>query len=84
MDGSVADPDLGSGMNNPDHIFKSLETIFLFFWGVKIRKFFDEDPGSKIRDPGSKIRDPGLRQFGSGKEKKSDLGSGINILDPQH
>jgi hypothetical protein len=32
----------GSGMNNPDHIFYSLETIF---W-VKILKFFDEDPGS--------------------------------------
>jgi hypothetical protein len=25
----------GSGMNNPDHIFKSLETIFLVFWGLK-------------------------------------------------
>jgi hypothetical protein len=23
----------GSGMNNPDHIFYSLETIFLVFWG---------------------------------------------------
>jgi hypothetical protein len=44
-------------MNNPDHIFKSLETIFfifLFFW-VKILKFFGEDPGWK--------------QFGSGMEK---------------
>jgi hypothetical protein len=46
----------GSGMNNPDHISQSLETIF---W-VKILKFFDEDPGSgmekiRIRDkhPGS-------------------------------
>ncbi len=39
------DPDLGSGsgMNNPDHIFESLETIF---W-VKVIKFFDEDPGWK-------------------------------------
>jgi hypothetical protein len=54
-------------MNNPDHIFKSFESIFCFF-GVKILKFF-EDPGSemetvRIRDPGrkkvgSKIRDPG-------------------------
>jgi hypothetical protein len=34
----------GSGMNNPDHIFESLETIF---W-VKILKFFDADPGSVI------------------------------------
>jgi hypothetical protein len=41
----------GSGMNNPDHISESLETIF---W-VKILKFFDADPGSgmekiRIRD----------------------------------
>jgi hypothetical protein len=45
----------GSGMNNPDHIFQSLETIFLVFWGVKILKFFVVDPGSgmetvRIRD----------------------------------
>jgi hypothetical protein len=39
----------GSGMNNPDHISKPLETIF---W-VKIHKFFDEDPG-----PGMVIPDP--------------------------
>jgi hypothetical protein len=32
----------GSGMNHPDHISDSLETIF---W-VKILKFFDADPGS--------------------------------------
>jgi hypothetical protein len=36
----------GSGMNNPDHISKSLETIF---W-VKIFKFFDVDPESGILD----------------------------------
>jgi hypothetical protein len=53
----------GSGMNNPDHIYESLETIF----GVKVQKFFDADPGWKkfgsgmekirIRDkhPGSAI-----------------------------
>jgi hypothetical protein len=58
---SVADPAPGSGafltpesgMNNPDHISKSLETIF---W-VKILHFFDADPGSgmekiRIRDLG--------------------------------
>jgi hypothetical protein len=47
--------------------------------GVKILKFFDEDPGSRIRDPG-------WRQFGSGIRdgKKSDPGSAINIPDPQH
>jgi hypothetical protein len=42
----------GSGMNNPDHISESLQTIFR----VKILKFFDADPGSgmekiRIRDP---------------------------------
>jgi hypothetical protein len=40
-------------MNNPDHIFQSLEPIFLFFW-VKILKFFG---GSGIRDGDSS--DPG-------------------------
>jgi hypothetical protein len=34
--GKNQDTDLGSGMNNPDHISESLETIF---W-VKILKFF--------------------------------------------
>jgi hypothetical protein len=48
----------GSGMNNPDRISESLETIF---W-VKILKFFDADPGwrkfgSWIRD--GKNSDPG-------------------------
>jgi hypothetical protein len=57
-------------MNNPDHIFQSLETIF---W-VKILEFFDADPG--WRQFGSGIRD--------GKTKKSYSGSGINIPDPQH
>jgi hypothetical protein len=32
----------GSGMNIPDHISESLETIF----GVKILKFFEPDPES--------------------------------------
>jgi hypothetical protein len=32
----------GSGMNNPDHISESLETVF---W-VKIFIFFDAGPGS--------------------------------------
>jgi hypothetical protein len=62
------DPGSGSGMNNPDRISESLETIF---W-VKILKFFDADPEfgmEKIR-----IRD--------GKTSVSE--SGINIPDPQH
>jgi hypothetical protein len=63
---SVADPDpwsgafvtpgSGSGMNSPDHISESLETIF----GVKILKFFDADPrsGIKIPDPQSLLTTP--------------------------
>jgi hypothetical protein len=35
----------GSGMNNPDHISESLETVF---W-VTILKFFDADPGSEMK-----------------------------------
>jgi hypothetical protein len=55
----------GSGMNNPDHIFE----LRNHFFGVKILKFFDADPGSGRRDgdrsdPGSemeksRIQDPG-------------------------
>jgi len=36
------DSDSGSGINIPDHIFKSLETIF---WSIKL-KVFDADAGS--------------------------------------
>jgi hypothetical protein len=40
-----------SGMNIPDHISESLETIF----GVKILKSFDADPGIFLTlDPGWK------------------------------
>jgi hypothetical protein len=54
----------GSGMNNPDHIFKSLETNFFAFLGLKYIN-------SLMR-----TRDPGWRQFGSGIRdgKKSDSG----------
>ncbi len=50
----------GSGMDMPDHISESLETIF---W-AKILKFFDgdPDPGYEIfftLDPGRKNSDPG-------------------------
>ncbi len=44
----------GSGMSNPDHIFESLETIFL----VKILKFFDADPGWKKFGSGIRINIP--------------------------
>ncbi len=58
-------------MNNPNHIFLELRNHFFAFFGVKILKFFDEDPGSGIRDPGwrqfgSGIRDPGWKKVGSG------------------
>jgi hypothetical protein len=60
-------------MNNPDHIFKSQETVF---W-IKILKFFDADPGSGME-----------KKFGSGMEKfrsgMENFGSGINIAEPQH
>jgi hypothetical protein len=45
----------GSGMNIPDHLPGSLETVFV----LKILKFFDADP-----DPGSgifMIRNPGWK-----------------------
>jgi hypothetical protein len=38
----------GSGINNPDHISESSETIF----GVKILQFFDADQAWKESDPG--------------------------------
>jgi hypothetical protein len=61
------DPNPGSGsrMNNPYYIPESLETIF---W-AKILKFFDTDPGSRMKIFGSENRDPGWKKF---------------IPDPQH
>jgi hypothetical protein len=64
----------GSGIRDeqPGSYFCELRTHFFAFFGVKILKFFDEDPG--------------WRQFGSGIRdgKKSDPGSGVNIPDPPH
>jgi hypothetical protein len=51
------DPGSGSGMNSPDHISQSLETIF---W-VKIFEFFNSDTGWKKFGSGMekiRIRDP--------------------------
>jgi hypothetical protein len=42
-----------SGMDNADHISERLEKNF---W-VKILKFFDADPGSRMEE--IRIRDPG-------------------------
>jgi hypothetical protein len=64
----------GSGVRDeqPGSYFLELRNHFFGFFGVKIPKFFDADPG--WRQLGSGIRDG----------KKSDPGSGINIPDPQH
>ncbi len=43
-------------MNNPDHIFESLETIF---W-VKILKFFDADLGSRMEKIRIQDKHPGF------------------------
>jgi hypothetical protein len=76
----------GSGIRDeqPGSYFLELRNHFFAFFGVKILKFFDEDPGSGMEKV--RIRDPGWRKFGSGIRdgKKSDPGSGINIPDPQH
>ncbi len=60
----------GSGMNIPDHISESLETIF---W-LKILKFCDADPDPGFRSLWSWIRDP--------RWKNSDPGSGIRDKHP--
>jgi hypothetical protein len=56
------DPGSESGMNNPDHISESLETIF---W-AKILEFFGADPGSgrekiRIQDLGSGMENIWIR-----------------------
>ncbi len=51
-------------MNNPDHIFQSSKNHFFAFFGVKILKFFDEDPGSGMgdsSDPGSGMEKSRIR-----------------------
>jgi hypothetical protein len=44
-------------MNNADHIFRAQKPFFAFF-GVKILKFFDEDPGWRQVGSGINIPDP--------------------------
>ena len=66
--GKSQHPDPGSGMNNPDHIFLELRNHFFAFFGVKILKFFDEDPGSGMETV--RIRDPGWKRVGSGIRDK--------------
>jgi hypothetical protein len=64
-------PDPGSGIRDeqPGSYFLELRN---HFFGVKILKFFDGDPGSGMETV--RIRDPGWKK----------VGSGINIPDPQH
>ena len=61
------DPGSGSGMNNPDHISESLETIFLmlkylnFLCGSGMEKIWIRDPGWKNSDPGSGVEKSRIR-----------------------
>jgi hypothetical protein len=55
----------------PGSYFLELRNNFFAFFGVKILKLFDEDPGS------------GMETVRIWDGKKSDPGSGINITDPQ-
>ncbi len=55
-------------MNNPDLIFLEHKNHFFAFLGVKILKFFDEDPGSGMETV--RIRDPGWKKVGSGIRDK--------------
>jgi hypothetical protein len=77
----------GSGIRDeqPGSYFLELRNHFFAFFGVKMLKFFDEDPGCGMRDPGSGMETVQIRDPGSGMEKSRirDQGSGINIPDPQ-
>jgi hypothetical protein len=69
----------GSGMNNPEHISDSLQTIF---W-IKILKFFYVDPGSemeKIRIRDGKNSDPGWKKFGSSRIRNTASVLGIQTI----
>jgi hypothetical protein len=64
----------GSGIRDeqPGSYFLEFRNHLFAFFGVKILKFFDEDPGSGMETV--RIRDPGWK----------NVRSGINIPDPQH
>jgi hypothetical protein len=64
----------GFGMNNPDHISESLDTIF---WGLKYLKFFDTDSGS-----GMKYSDPGWKKFRYGI--RDEHPGSATLLKTQH
>jgi hypothetical protein len=73
-DGRKSASGFGIRDEQPGSYFLELKNHFFAFFGVKILKFFDEDPGSAMETV--RIRDPGWRQFGSGIRdgKKSDPG----------
>ncbi len=60
----------GSGIRDeqPGSYFLELRNHFFAFLGVKILKFFDEDPGSGMVTV--RIRDPGWKKVGSGIRDK--------------
>jgi hypothetical protein len=55
--GWVKNQDPGSGLNNPDHISNSLETVF-WVKTLKWKKWKNLDPGWKISYPGFGINIP--------------------------
>jgi hypothetical protein len=57
----------GSGMNNPDHISESLETVF----------------GLKYLNSLMRIRDPGWKKLGPGMGKISDPGETSRIRNTE-
>jgi hypothetical protein len=52
----------------PGSYFLELRNHFFAFFGVKMLKFFDEDPGSGLETV--RIRDPGWKKVGSGIRDK--------------
>jgi hypothetical protein len=60
----------GSRIRNeqPGSYFLQLRNHFFAFLGVKILKFFDEDPGFRMETV--RIRDPGWKKVGSGIRDK--------------
>jgi hypothetical protein len=67
-------PDPGSRIRDEQlgSYFLELRNHFFGFFGVKILKFFDGDPGSGMET--GRIRDPGWKKVGSGIRDK-DPGS---------
>jgi hypothetical protein len=52
----------GSGMNNPAHIYESLETIYFglkYLNLLKYLKYFDADPGSEMEKIRIRDKHPG-------------------------